>query len=96
MKRTRKGSFFTYQMFLMNSYPEFVILLIVNNSLLTLMTTNRPKTKTGQYKAKRKDTKIGTIEKKYGKDFGVRSDKKLGNFLNEHGYQSLNALLRNE
>jgi hypothetical protein len=45
---------------------------------------------------KRNDTKIGTIEKIYGKDFGVRSDKKLGTFLKDKGYPSLSKLLRNE
>lgn len=43
---------------------------------------------------KRGDTKMGTIEKKYGKDFGVRSDKHLGVFLKESGYPSLSKLLR--
>jgi hypothetical protein len=43
---------------------------------------------------KRSDTKMGTIEKKHGKDFGVRSDKKLGNYLKEQGYPSLSKLLR--
>ena len=46
-----------------------------------------------QFRTKRSDTKIGTIEKQYGKDFGVRSDKKLGNFLREQGYPSLSRLL---
>lgn len=45
-------------------------------------------------RAKRSDTKIGTIEKKYGKDFGARSDKKLGSYLKEKGYSSLSELLR--
>ena len=43
---------------------------------------------------KRSDTKMGTIEKKYGKDFGVRSDAKLGNYLRKKGYSSLSGLLR--
>ena len=43
---------------------------------------------------KRADTKMGTIEKMYGKDFGVRSDKKLGSFLEERGYKSLSELLK--
>ena len=46
------------------------------------------------FRKKRADTKMGTIEKKYGKDFGVRSDKKLGNYLKEKGYNSLNELLK--
>lgn len=49
-----------------------------------------------QIRQKRNDTKIGTIEKMYGKDFGVRSDKKLGSFLKEKGYPSLSKLLKNE
>lgn len=38
---------------------------------------------------------MGTIEKMYGKDFGVRSDKELGTYLKENGYKSLSELLRN-
>lgn len=39
---------------------------------------------------------MGTIEKIYGKDFGVRSDKKLGNFLKETGHSSLTKLLKKD
>lgn len=46
-----------------------------------------------QIRKKRIDTKIGTIEKKYARDFGVRSDKKLGNYLKEKGFPSLSKLL---
>jgi hypothetical protein len=53
------------------------------------------KTQTNIFRSKRADTKIGTIEKKYGKDFGVRSDKKLGTILKDKGYSSLSELLRN-
>jgi len=52
--------------------------------------------KTTQFRKKRADTKIGTIEKKYGRDFGVRSDKKLGSFLREQGYPSLATLLKSK
>ncbi len=45
------------------------------------------------FRKKRSDTKIGTIEKKYGRDFGVRSDTKLGNYLRKQGYPSLSKLL---
>lgn len=51
--------------------------------------------KTGQFKQKRGNTKMRTIEKMYGKDFGVRSDKELGNYLKEKGYNSLSQLLKN-
>lgn len=43
---------------------------------------------------KRADTHIGTIEKKYGRDFGVRSDKHLGTYLKERGYPSLSKLIQ--
>ncbi len=48
------------------------------------------------FRQKRSDTLIKSIEKTYGKDFGVRSDKKLGTFLKEKGYESLYELLKNE
>lgn len=44
---------------------------------------------------KRVDTKMQTIEKTYGKDFGVRSDMKLGSYLRKAGYPSLGKLLQN-
>jgi hypothetical protein len=49
--------------------------------------------KNPQFRQKRSDTKIGSVEKQYGVDFGVRSDKKLGNYLQEQGYSSLSKLL---
>lgn len=51
--------------------------------------------KTAKFRKKRSDTKISTIEKKYGRDFGVRSDKKLDKYLKEKGYPSLSKLLKN-
>jgi hypothetical protein len=51
--------------------------------------------KKNQFRKKRVDTKMGTIEKKYGKDFGVRSDATLGNYLRKKGFKSLSALIRN-
>lgn len=54
------------------------------------------RTKSGTFRQKRKDTQMGTIEQMYGKDFGVRSDKKLGSYLKERGYDSLSKLLKNE
>lgn len=48
------------------------------------------------FRAKRSDTKIGTIEKQYNRDFGVRSDKTLGNYLKEQGYPSLSKLLKGD
>ncbi|MCC7460372.1 MAG: hypothetical protein IT286_03625, partial [Proteobacteria bacterium] len=42
---------------------------------------------------KRDDTHIGTIEKQYGVDLGVRSDMELGNYLKREGVKSLNDLI---
>lgn len=53
------------------------------------------RTQTPRFRQKRSNTQIGTIEKIYGKDFGVRSDKQLGNYLKEKGYNSLSQLLKN-
>ena len=39
---------------------------------------------------------MGTIEKQYDRDFGVRSDKQLGTFLKEQGVASLNDLIRSD
>lgn len=57
--------------------------------------TNMAQKTSPQFRRKRTDTKIGTIEKQYGKDFGVRSDKELGSYLKQKGYGSLSQLLKN-
>jgi hypothetical protein len=36
---------------------------------------------------------VGIIEKQYNRDFNVRSDKKLGNYLKENNLASLNDLI---
>lgn len=46
-----------------------------------------------QFRKKREDTKIGTIEKQYGVDFGVRADMKLGSYLEKKGFPSLSKAL---
>ena len=53
----------------------------------------RSRKKTGEFRAKRSDTKMGTIEKNYGIDLGVRSDMTLGNYLKKKGYSSLAGML---
>jgi hypothetical protein len=47
-----------------------------------------------QFVAKRFDTKISTIEKKYDVKLGVRSDMKIGTFLEQNGYKSLAKMLQ--
>jgi hypothetical protein len=49
---------------------------------------------TKKIRKKRIDTKIGTIEKKYGVDFGVRSDMKLGSYLKKEGLPSMSKALK--
>ena len=47
----------------------------------------------GRLRDKRDDTHMGTVEKQYGRDFGVRSDAHLGTFLAQRGVASLNDLV---
>lgn len=56
----------------------------------------RSRNQGGQLRDKRDDTHMGTIEKKYDRDFGVRSDKELGSFLKEKGIASLNDLIASD
>ena len=52
-------------------------------------------TKNPQFRQKRSDTKIGTIEKQYGVEFkNTRSDMKLGNYLEKKGFSSLSKALK--
>lgn len=46
-----------------------------------------------QYRQKRWDTHIGTIEKKYGIDLNRRSDMHLSTYLDEKNIESLNDLI---
>ena len=59
-----------------------------------MLSMNRTRTSQGQFTPKRYDTRVGTIEKKYGVELGVRSDKKLGLYLKEKGYKSLAEMLK--
>lgn len=53
----------------------------------------RSRNQDGELRDKRDDTHMGTIEKQYGKNFGVRDDMQLGTFLKEHKIKSLNDLI---
>lgn len=55
----------------------------------------RSRTKVGKFRPVQKDTKVATIEKKYGINLGVRSDMTLGTYLKESGYPSLSSMLSN-
>ncbi len=50
----------------------------------------------GQLREKRDDTHMGTIEKQYHRNFGVRSDMELGTFLKEKGIDSLSDLIQSD
>ena len=60
------------------------------------MRGERSRNQDGQLRDKRDDTHMGTIEKQYDRDFGVRSDKQLGNFLKENDIASLNDLIKSD
>ena len=53
----------------------------------------RTRDKNGELRDKRDDTHMGTIEKQYGKNFHVRDDMLLGNYLKKHKIKSLNDLI---
>lgn len=53
----------------------------------------RSRTESGPLRAKREDTRIDTIENKYGLDLGVRGDMHLGTYLEKKGIASLNDLI---
>lgn len=60
------------------------------------MKGDRSRNQDGQLRDKRDDTHMGTIEKQYNRDFGVRDDKELGSFLKENGIASLNDLIHSD
>lgn len=54
----------------------------------------RSRNQDGQLRDKRDDTHVGTIERQYGRNFGVREDMHLGTLLEQTGYASLNDLIQ--
>jgi len=57
------------------------------------MKGKRSRNADGHLRQKRGDTHVGTIEKQYGVDFGVRSDMRLDTLLKREGVESLDELL---
>ena len=57
------------------------------------MKGDRTRNENGQLRDKRDDTHMASIEKQYGRDFNVRADMHLGNFLEKKGIKSLNDLI---
>lgn len=60
------------------------------------MKGDRSRNQNGLLRDKRNDTHMGTIEKQYNRDFGVRSDMELGNFLKQSNIASLNDLIHSK
>ena len=54
----------------------------------------RTRDEDGELREKRSDTHMGTIERQYGRDFHVRDDMLLGNYLEAHKIKSLKDLLK--
>lgn len=57
------------------------------------MKGQRSRTNDGTLREKRGDTHMGTIEKMYDRDFGVRSDMRLDTYLQKNNINSLNDLI---
>lgn len=60
------------------------------------MRGDRSRNNDGQLRQKRSDTHIGSIEKKYEIDLGVRSDMHLGTYLKKNDIASLNDLINDK
>lgn len=60
------------------------------------MKGDRARNDDGELRKKRSDTFIGTIEKQYEIDLGVRSDMHLGNYLKKNNIASLNDLINDK
>lgn len=55
---------------------------------------SRDRNKDGRFRQKRGDTNVGTVEKQYGVDFGVRSDMHLETLRRQMGTNSIEDLVR--
>lgn len=60
------------------------------------MRGQRSRTQDGTLREKRGDTHIGTIEKQYGIDLGVRADMHLDTYLQKKNIASLNDLINEQ
>jgi len=53
----------------------------------------RSRNKDGQLRDTRDDKHVGTLEKQYDRDFGVRADMHVSTLLKEKGVKSVNDLM---
>jgi len=55
----------------------------------------RPRNRTdGRLRDTRDDKHVGTLEKQYDRDFGVRSDMHVDTLLKQTGYSSVSKLIK--
>jgi hypothetical protein len=59
----------------------------------TGMNTDRTRDENGRLRQKRADTLVGTVEREYGVDFGVRSDMHLGTLRDRTGLTAIDVLV---
>jgi len=53
----------------------------------------RSRNQDGLLRDTRNDKHVGTVEKQYGRDFGVRKDMHIGTLLEKTGVDSVNDLI---
>jgi len=58
------------------------------------MRGQRSRNQNGKLRDTRDDKHMGTLEKQYGRDFGVRSDMHVGTFLKNNNVKSVSALIK--
>jgi len=56
----------------------------------------RSRNENGRLRDTRDDKHVGTLEKQYNRDFGVRSDMHLGRLLKKSGAASVNDLIHSD
>lgn len=60
------------------------------------MRGERSRNENGRLRDTRDDKYVGTLEKQYGRDFGVRSDMHVGTLLEREGVDSVKQLLESK
>lgn len=60
------------------------------------MRGQRSRNQNGQLRDTRDDKHVGTLEKQYGRNFGVRSDMHVGTLLEKTGMESVNDLIQSK
>jgi hypothetical protein len=60
------------------------------------MRGERSRNPNGPLRATRGDKHMGTLEKQYARDFGVRSDMHVSTFLQQNGIESVNDLIKSK